>query len=257
MQAELWLQAGFSTGGACWRHEADDARLGRHIVCRCSCGGLGDAPTVGPEHLEPADFVEAVDHPYFPLEPGNAWHYKVTSSDGDERIDVTVLDRRKRVDGVPATIVHDRVRTVHGRVVEDTYDWYAQDKKGNVWYLGEATKAFGRRGVSTKGSWEAGVDGARAGLIMPAEPRVGRRYQQEYAKGEAEDQGEILAVGETVKGPTGTYRPVVRTQDTTPLEPGLVESKWYAKGVGIVREADVKGGDERVVLVSWSSKAMR
>jgi hypothetical protein len=216
-------------------------------------GGGGDQPTLGPAHLDPSTFVDTVDNPYFPLAPGTVWEYVATEGDSKERVVVTVLDKTKVVDGVPAIVVHDFVSTADGgKVVEDTYDWYAQDKTGNVWYLGEDTKAHGKNGISTKGSWEAGVDGAHAGLIMVAHPTVGKTYQQEYYKGQAEDVGKVIATGESVSGPTGTYEHVVGTEDTTPLEPGLVEHKWYAPGVGIVQEADIKGGSEKVTLVKFS-----
>lgn len=228
------------------------------IVCvagGCANPGTGSVrtPPLGPLRLDPADFIAAVDHPYYPLTPGTVWEYEVTSSDGSEKVVVTVLDRTKLIDGVTATVVHDLVTKLDGKtLIEDTYDWYAQDTAGDVWYLGESTKAYTGGKVSTKGSWEAGVDGARAGLIMVAEPKVGKTYQQEYYRGEAEDQGKVLAVDETVTGPTGRYEHVVRTADTTPLEPDLVENKWYAPGVGVVKEADIKGGDERVTLVKMT-----
>jgi hypothetical protein len=212
-------------------------------------GGGGDRPQLGPAHLDPSQFVKTIDNPYLPLKPGTKWEYKSVSSDGEERIVVTVLDKTKVVDGVTATIVHDKVTHPDGSLVEDTYDWFAQDIKGNVWYLGEATKAYEGDKISTKGSWEAGVDGARAGRFMLADPKVGARYQQEFYKGEAEDVGEVLATDESVTGPTGRYDRIVKTEDTTPLEPGLVEHKWYAPGVGTVQEQDVKGGDEKVTLV--------
>jgi hypothetical protein len=211
-------------------------------------GGGYDGPQLGPAHLDPSNFVQTIDNPYFPLEPGTRWEYKATSSEGDERIVVTVLDRIKVVDGVTARVVHDEVTEVGGALIEDTYDWYAQDKQGNVWYLGEDTKSFADGSVSTKGSWEAGVDDARAGIAMPAKPKVGASYYQEYFKGEAEDQGKILATGESVTGPTGSYDRVVQTADTTALEPEILEHKWYAPGVGFVQEHYIKGGDEKVVL---------
>ena len=212
-------------------------------------GGAGDGPQLGPAHLDPADFVTSIDNPYLPLKPGTRWEYTVTSSEGEERVIVTVLDETKVVDGVTATVVHDRVTHPDGSLIEDTYDWFAQDKAGTVWYLGEATRAYDGDKVSTKGSWEAGVDGARAGRFMLAHPKVGATYQQEYYEGEAEDVGRVLATDQSVTGPTGTYDKVVKTEDTTPLEPDLVEHKWYAPGVGTVQEQDVKGGDEKVTLV--------
>ena len=240
------------------RTSAAAAVLG--VVCVVAgCGGdhSGDGgtdrPKLGPAHLDPADFVATVDNPYFPLTPGTVWEYEATEGDSKERVVVTVLDKTKVVDGVTATVVHDLVTEADtGDLVEDTYDWYAQDTKGNVWYLGEDTKAYGDKKVNTHGSWEAAVDGARPGLIMLAEPRTGRTYQQEYYKGEAEDVGKVIATGQKVTGPTGSYDRVVQTEDTTPLEPDLVEHKWYAPGVGIVQEADIKGGNEKVTLVKMT-----
>ncbi|MGI9085715.1 MAG: hypothetical protein ACR2FE_10575 [Aeromicrobium sp.] len=215
-------------------------------------GGGGDRVQIGPEHLDPSNFVETIDNPYFPLEPGTTWEYEAVSSEGEERIVVTVTDKTKVVDGVTATVVHDEVIEVGGKLIEDTYDWYAQDKAGNVWYLGEDTKSYSEPTMSTAGSWEAGVDGARAGLVMMAKPTIGKAYHQEFYEGEAEDQGKVLAIDESVTGPTGSYDRVVRTADTTALEPEILEHKWYAPGVGFVLEQYVKGGDEKVTLVKMT-----
>ena len=209
-------------------------------------------PTEVPTHRpDPADFVDMVDNPYLPLTPGNRWVYDSASEDGDERIVVTVTDRTRTVAGVTTTVVHDRVTTVAGRVVEDTYDWFAQDVDGNVWYFGEDTTAYEKGRATTEGSWEAGVDGAMAGLVMPAAPAPGQAYQQELYDGEAEDQAEVLAVGESVEVPAGRYDDVVETADFTPLEPRLREQKYYAPGVGVVMEKDVRGGDEVVRLMRF------
>ena len=156
------------------------------------------------------------------------------------------------VAGVSTTVVHDVAKDESGTVIEDTYDWFAQDAAGNVWYFGEDTTAYDGKRPSTEGSWEAGVDGAKAGLAMPAEPRVGDGYAQEHAPGIAEDRGEILAVDATASIGYGDYEDVVRTEDTTPLEPGLVEQKYYAPGVGVVMEKTVAGGEELVELVAFS-----
>ena len=216
-------------------------------------GGGGEELLIGPEHLDPSNFVATIDNPYLPLKPGTVWEYEAVGSEGKERIVVTVTDQTKVVDGVKATVVHDRVTEFGGKLVEDTYDWFAQDKTGNVWYLGEATTSYdGESAPSTQGSWEAGTDGARAGLVMPAEPKVGTAYHQEYYKGEAEDRGKILAVDESVTGPTGSYDHAVKTADTTPLEPEILEHKWYARGVGFVLEKYIKGGDETVTLVKMT-----
>jgi hypothetical protein len=205
-----------------------------------------EIPTPSPD---PSDFVAAIDNPYLPLVPGTRWVYEATSTEGDERIVVTVTDRTRMVAGVRATVVRDRVTTLDGQLVEDTFDWFAQDVDGNVWYLGEDTTAFEDGKPNPAGSWEAGVDGAMAGVVMPAQPRVGDAYAQEFYEGEAEDQGEVLALNATVTVPYGSFQDVVKTKDTTPLEPGLIEHKYYARGIGVVFEEDVKGGDDRVRLL--------
>jgi hypothetical protein len=203
--------------------------------------------------LDPADFVAGVDNPYLPFTPGTQWVYDSESSEGDERIVVTVTDRSKVVDGVRATVVHDRVTTPDGELIEDTFDWYAQDVDGNVWYLGEDTTAYEDGKTSKEGSWEAGVDGAQAGVVMPADPQVGDAYAQEYLAGEAEDEGEVLALDEEVKVPFGSYTGLVMTADTTPLEPDMVEHKYYARGIGLVYEEMVTPGDDRVRLVQLTT----
>ena len=207
-------------------------------------------PTPDPD---PQDFMEGIDNPYLPLVPGSVWKYTNSSPEGDETIVVTVTDQTKVVAGITATVVHDVAKDPTGKVLEDTYDWYAQDTAGNVWYLGEDTTAYDGRKTSKEGSWEAGVDGAEAGLAMPAEPRVGDGYAQEYLKGVAEDRGEILATDATVSIGYGDYDDVVPTEDTTPLEPDLVEQKYYAPGVGVVMEKTVQGGEELVELVEFTA----
>ncbi|MGZ8737392.1 MAG: hypothetical protein ACXWW7_09540 [Nocardioides sp.] len=203
--------------------------------------------------LDPADFVVGIDNPYLPFTPGTRWIYESKSTEGDERIVVTVTDRSKVVDGVQATVVHDRVTTPDGELIEDTFDWYAQDVDGNVWYLGEDTTAYEDGKTSKEGSWEAGVDGALAGVVMPAAPQVGDAYAQEYLDGEAEDEGEVLALDEEATVPFGSYTGLVMTADTTPLEPDMVEHKYYARGVGLVYEEMVTPGDDRVRLVEMTT----
>ena len=232
------------------------------LLALAACGGeepAGPEPVASsapplpqkdePFELDPADFVGTIDNPYWPMTPGSRWVYRETDADGTvQRVVVTVTDRTKVIEGIEATVVRDTV-TEDGEVVEDTFDWYAQDRWGNVWYLGEATKEYDGDKVSTEGSWEAGVDGAQAGLVMPATPRVGDGYAQEHREGVAEDRAQILSVDERRVVPFGTYDAVVQTEDTTPLEPGLVEHKYYARGVGAVFEEDVSGGSEVVELV--------
>ncbi|RYP82755.1 hypothetical protein EKO23_20920 [Nocardioides guangzhouensis] len=209
-----------------------------------------EIPTPSPD---PKDFVDLIDNTYLPLAPGSVWKYRTTSTEGPETNVVTVTNRTRVVAGVTTTVVHDVARDGRGRIIEDTWDWYAQDTAGNVWYFGEDTTAYDDGKASTEGSWEAGVNGAQAGLAMPADPRVGDGYAQEHAPGVAEDRGEVLAVDDTVRIPFGAFQDVVRTEDTTPLEPDLVENKFYAPGVGVVMERTVQGGDERVELVAFTS----
>ena len=204
-----------------------------------------------PANLDPADFVATIDNQYWPMAQGSRWVYKETDGEGNvQRVEVTVTPKTKTILGIQATVVHDIV-TEEGNVIEDTYDWYAQDRWGNVWYLGEDTKEYDGTEVSTKGSWEAGVDGAEAGIVVPAAPEVGLAYRQEYYAGEAEDEGEVLSVDERAEVPFGSYTGVLMTRDTTPLEPELVEHKFYAKDVGPVLAVTVSGGTDREELVSF------
>ncbi len=201
--------------------------------------------------IDPANFVEVVDNVYFPLSPGSRWVYEGESDGVAERIEVEVLDERRDIMGISAVVVHDTVY-VAGELAEDTYDWYAQDTDGNVWYLGEATQEFDDGEVSDAGSWEYGVDGALPGIVMLASPTIGDAYRQEYYAGEAEDMGEVIEVGATVTIGLGEYTDVVVTEDWTPLEPDVIENKSYAPGIGVIHETDVAGGDETVELVDFT-----
>ena len=225
--------------------------------------GAGAPRKVGPSGVDglviptptadPADFVESVDNPLFPLRPGSVWRYE-SRVDGevDETIEVTVTDEVREVAGVPATVVHDVVTGADGEVVEDTFDWYAQDTAGNVWYLGEDTTSYEKRKPSTEGSWEAGVDGAQAGLVMPAAPRLGDGFQQEFYAGQAEDQATIVDTSATRTTGYGSWDDLLQTEDTTPLEPRQVEQKFYAPGIGLVLEESVST-DEVVELVEFTA----
>ena len=199
--------------------------------------------------IDPANFVEAIDNPYFPLIPGSTWAYEGETDEGRERIEVEVLDETREVMGITATVVRDQV-FLEGDLIEDTFDWYAQDSEGNVWYLGEETEEIeDGEVVSTEGSWEAGVDGALPGIVMPAEPEVGVPYYQEFYEGEAEDYGTVLAVGESVDVEFGSFEDCLRTEDINPFEPDVVEHKTYCPDVGFVLEVKVEGGEERIELV--------
>jgi major membrane immunogen (membrane-anchored lipoprotein) len=203
-----------------------------------------------PANLDPADFVDTIDHPYWPMQPGMTWVYSDRDLDGSkQRVVVTVTDETKEISGIPARIVHDVV-TEDGAVVEDTYDWYAQDKDGNLWYLGEDTKEYEDGKVaSTAGSWQAGVDGAEPGIILPAKPSVGMAYRQEYYKGEAEDSAEVLSLDEWTEVPAGAYKHLLMTKEFTALEPDVLEHKFYARGVGPVLGLSVSGGTGREELI--------
>jgi hypothetical protein len=203
--------------------------------------------------IDPAAFTSTVDNAYFPLPRGARWEYREVSKDGVETTVVEVTSRTRTIMGVPCVEVRDTVR-LDGEVIEDTLDWYAQHGDGTVWYFGEDTKEYENGKVtSTEGTWEAGVDGAFPGIVMPALPRVGDRYRQEYYRGQAEDLAEVLAVAErAVQVPTGSYADVVMTSDTTPLEPDLREQKYYARGVGPVLTVNVGGGGSRDELVRFT-----
>ena len=224
------------------------------VVVAAGCGGGSDAlPQDGePVELDPADFVTRIDNPYWPMSPGSRWVYRETDAEGTvQRVEVTVTDRTKTILGIEATVVHDVV-TEDGEPVEDTYDWYAQDTAGNIWYLGEATKEYENgKPKSTEGSWEAGVDGAEAGIVVPADPEVGMAYRQEYYAGEAEDEGEILSLDERAEVPFGSFDNLLMTRDTTPLEPDVLEHKFYAEGVGPILALGLSGGVGREELLSY------
>ena len=224
------------------------------LLAAVGCGGgesagRDDLPQGGePVELDPAEFTKRIDNLYWPMTPGSRWVYR---EDGELEVVVTVTDRKKVVDGIDALVVHDVVRE-DGEVIEDTFDWYAQDADGNVWYLGEDTKELENgKVVRTEGSWEAGVDGAQAGIIVPADPEPGVKYRQEHYAGEAEDRGEVLSVDAEVTVPYGSFDDALRTKDTTPLEPGLVEHKYYARGIGPVLAVAVSNGGGREELIAF------
>ena len=231
------------------------------LVVAAGCGdGDGDAePVIDPGDggdyapvIDPADFVDTIDNPYLPLLPGTRWVYEGTEDGETERIEVEVTDERREVMGISAVVVRD---TVHedGELIEDTYDWFAQDVEGNVWYLGEDSREYedGEQ-ISTEGSWEAGVDGALPGIVMLADPAVGRAYRQEYYEDEAEDLAEVHRLGVSQTVPAGTYDDVVVIREWNPLEPDVVEDKYHAPGVGVVLELKVQGEDGRAELIEFT-----
>ena len=206
-----------------------------------------------PVNLDPADFTTKIDNPYWPMRPGSRWVYRETDADGaQQRVVVTVTRRTKLIaNGVTARVVHDAV-TEDGKPVEVTDDWYAQDRAGNIWYLGEDTTEYENgKPVSKKGSFEAGVDGAQPGVIMPARPKVGMRYRQEYYRGQAEDRARIFSLRERAEVPFGFFRRTLMTRDENPLEPRVLEYKFYARGVGPVLAVSVSGGTDREELIRF------
>jgi hypothetical protein len=224
-----------------------------------ACGGDGDSAGSLPQGAEPVelnpdDFVQQIDNPYWPMAPGSKWVLTQTDFEGNkERIEITVTNRKKTIQGIEATVVRDVV-TQDGELVEDTSDWFAQDKDGTLWYMGEDTTEYENGKPATKaGSWEAGRDGAQAGVFLPGKPEVGMTYRQEYRAGEAEDQTKVLSLDEQVEVPRGFYRDVLMTKDYTPLQPEILEHKFYAKGVGPVLIVGVSGGSFREELVRFTN----
>jgi hypothetical protein len=206
--------------------------------------------------LDPRDFTTRIDNPWWPMRPGSRWVYRETDPEGTkQRVVVTVTNKTKRIaNGVTARVVHDVV-TVDGEPVEVTDDWYAQDRCGNVWYLGEATAEYENgRVVSREGSFEAGVDGAQPGVAIPARPTVGLSYRQEHYLGHAEDRASIMSRTEQVEVPFGHFRrgSVVMTRDLNPLEPKVLEYKFYARGIGPVLAVGVSGTSDREELVRYT-----
>ena len=197
-----------------------------------------------PPALPPAsEFVGTITNGYLPLKPGTTWTYK-GKLDGQSARDVFAATHvTKTILGVVTTVVHDQV-FVKGELVEDTFDWFAQDSAGNIWYFGEDTKELeSGQVVSTEGSWQAGVNNAKAGIFMPATPTVGQVFKQEDANKVAEDCFEILSLSASVKTPFVTSNQALLTEEFTALEPDVRDHKFYVLSIGLVRDEAVGGGD--------------
>jgi len=206
--------------------------------------------------LDPAKFTTEIDNPYWPMKPGSRWVYAENDSTGKkEKAVVTVTNETKKIaNGVTARVIRDVV-SENGVPVEITDDWYAQDDKGNVWYLGESVRNYEKgKLVDREGSFEAGVDGAQPGILMPANPAPGLSYRQEYYKGKAEDKAAVITVGqERVEVPYGQFdRDIVMTRDLVPTEPKVQELKFYAPGVGPLLSLHTDGPGGRAALVSFT-----
>jgi hypothetical protein len=217
-----------------------------------SAGAAPENPSTSARQpvFDPTTFVSVIDNPLYPLPVGRVLVYEGVR-DGQKQVDtVTVTHDTKLIDGVTARVVTDIARTTSGDLLERTTDWFAQDQAGNVWYLGEDTAAYLPNGkVDTSGSWTAGVNGGVPGVIMEADPQIPDAYRQEYLQGQAEDTAWIVGRGGNLKVPYGTVHGVLNTLEHSALEPDVVDQKFYAVGLGIVKEVTLAGGQETSNLV--------
>jgi hypothetical protein len=232
--------------------------VGAASLALVGCSGGSRGPTVTTTTTEKplvnvSNFSATVDNPWFPLHPGAKWIYAGTE-DGDKTRDVVfVTGRTKTIAGVQCVVVSDNVYT-NGKLSETTYDYYAQDRHGNVWYFGEDTADLDKHGhvTSREGTWLTGRDGARPGIVMKAHPKVGVSYEQEHYAGHAEDQARVVATGAHVSTRAVTSSNVLVTLEWTPLEPKVREHKYYVRGYGQVKEVVFRGGHETSSLVSYT-----
>ncbi len=204
--------------------------------------GGGRCASYNPHPPSAAHFSKAIDNRYFPLPVGRTFVYRGVENGKQELDRMHVTGRTKKIAGITATVVSDNVYEPPPKLLEKTFDYYAQDYRGHVWYLGEETREFLPGGkVDTSGSWLAGRDGAKPGLIMEAAPRVPDSYRQECLSGEAEDLAWVVGRG----GP----KDLLRTLEFSPLEPSIVERKVYRPRVGVISEQQLSGGHETLSLV--------
>jgi hypothetical protein len=194
--------------------------------------------------IDPPNFVVGVDNAYFPLKPGTSFHYEGVRDGAPQSDDLVVTGKTKTVLGVACTVVRDTV-SERGKAIERTFDWYAQDKHGNVWYMGEnSLELKDGRFVRADDSWQGGTNGAKPGIIMRAHPKVGDVYRQEYyVPGGALDQARVMGTSPTVPVPDGSSRRALVTVEWSPVEPQL-EKKLYVRGIGEVEERVIAGGQE-------------
>jgi hypothetical protein len=243
-----------ATLGTAWGAEAGRTDATARASASVGGGSAGALEVGGaPVRLDPADFGLRIDNPYFPLAPGDRRVVRETDVEGARvRGVVSVTRRTKRLaNGVTARVVNDRVRE-DGEVVEDAREWYAQDAAGNVWYFGEDTVECKNGRVARRDGFEAGVGGAQAGVIMPADPQVGLSFRKAYDPGNAEDVGEVWSLEERAEVPFRKFRSdVLLVKETTPLEPDALEYAFYARGVGPVLVIEISGGSAREELVRY------
>ncbi|MDQ2983306.1 MAG: hypothetical protein M3R70_05200 [Actinomycetota bacterium] len=203
-----------------------------------------------PNPPPPRDFVRTIDNEYMPLKPGTVLRYRGKKDGQPSSVKYVITRETKTIQGVRCVVVHDTL-SINGQPEERTIDWFAQDKRGNVWYFGEDSfDLVGGTWVRSDGSWQAGVDGAVAGIAMESDPRVGDTYRQEYYAGHAEDMAKVLRTETSVTVPYGSFREVLKTKDWTPLDTKRAEHKFFAEGIGEVRSVMVKGGSDYENLVS-------
>jgi hypothetical protein len=223
-------------------------------IAACAAALVGHSsstPTArGAQTVESANFVRHITNPWLPWRPGSVWVYRGVKDGQVQRDVVRVLSRTKTILGVRCTVVSD-IATHDGTVLESTRDWYAQDRAGNVWYFGEATADYTEGSVDRSGSWQAGVGGARPGIVMTAHPKVDDAYRQEYWRGHAEDQYWLVDLHQRVTVPYGSFAGAALTLEWSRLEPFVIDRKTYVKGIGVVREVAAEGPHETANLVRF------
>jgi hypothetical protein len=242
--AGLWATAGYAAATT-----TAPAPKTASTATGCPLPKFGPGKDYHPK-IDPEDFSPNVTNPWLPLVPGRTLVYTGTK-DGKAALDILAATSKTRViDGVRTRVVQDRLY-LDNVLEERTADYYAQDECGNVWYFGEDTATLDAQGhvVDTEGSFHAGVDGAQPGVFMQAKPEIGRRFRQEWFAGHAEDQFRALSPSASVKVPAGTFKNALRTEETTQLEPDVVDNKYFVRGIGEIEKVAVKGGTEKLVLI--------
>lgn len=225
------------------------------LLCMISCkkDEVRTPDTTYNPSVVASDFTKStiIDNPFYKYVIGKKYVYESVQPDGVEHIEYERTNQTKVIMGITCVVEHF-VKSINNVLVEDTYDWVAQDNQGNVWYMGEAVDNYDPTTGAFKdhhGAWEAGVDGAKPGIIMLANPQVGNKYRQEYYFNNAEDEAEVVATGVTVTVPQGTYTNCVKTRDWTALEPDVNEYKYYASGLGLIKEEEVMDPSQKSELI--------